>query len=194
MERKRLFEWSDLITRQSRLKADSKTVQARFSRLRKEVSDGKRASGDPEYLAEQEKLKKLEEELEKAKEAAAAAGGDVSILLPLPGYEALPAGTQIRHRFDARGVSPVELGLLVAGLSRWAMDPRIGARVAHGCGEVSGRYRIKVRPMGTAAWKDDGSLSFDLLDGLTTDGKTLSQAKKAWDDVAIDYKDVEGAT
>lgn len=192
-EREKLFKWSDANTARSRLQGEKTTAQRRLNVLKREVGDGKRAASDPDYRAAQETFERLSRDLDEAEIAAAALGGDVSILLPLPGYEALPAGIRIRHRFDARGVSMLQVGLLVAGLRRWTMDPRIGARIAHGCGEVAGHYNVRIRPMETAAWSNDGVLSFDLLNGLTTDSATLARAATTWNDATIEYKNVEGA-
>lgn len=187
-EREKLFKWSDANTARSRLQGEKTTSQRRLNALKRDVADGKRAPSDPDYRAALATFEKLSAELEEAEAVAATLGGDVSILLPLPGYEALPTGIRMKHRFDARGVSMLEAGLLVEGLRRWSMDPRIGARIAHGCGEVAGRYTVKTRPKGTAAWTDDGTLSFDLLSGLTTDSDTLAQAATKWNEATIDYK------
>lgn len=90
-------------------------------------------------------------ELERAQraeaEAASAqcelAGSDVSMLLPLPGYEAMPVGTVLEHRMVFRHVSAGEMRVFMAGLARFAEDPRFGAHRAHGCGRVAVEYAVK---------------------------------------------------
>ena len=133
--------------------------------------------------AEQDTLE-LERSLEEAEQAVEDAervqtdilGSDVSLLLPLPGYEAIPAGTVLSHRMFLKNVSDVQLGLFMAGLARFAEDPRFGAHRAHGCGQVCMEYRVKriegasARPMGDLSidpdrWHDDES-SLSLSDQL----------------------------
>ena len=81
-------------------------------------------------------------------------------------YEAIPAGTVLNHRMFLKNVSDVQLGLFVAGLARFAEDPRFGAHRAHGCGQVCMEYRVKriegasARPVGDLSvdpdrWHDD---------------------------------------
>ena len=79
------------------------------------------------------------------------------MLLPLPGYEAMPAGTVLEHRMVLRHVSAGELGVFMAGLRRFAEDPRFGAHRAHGCGRVTVEYAVKridgvdARPVGAVS-------------------------------------------
>ena len=100
-------------------------------------------------------------------------GSDVSLLLPLPGYEAIPSGTVLNHRMVLKNVSELQLGIFVAGLARFAEDPRFGAHRAHGCGQVCMEYQVKqlegvsAHQVGSlsidpARWDEDGcSLSLD---------------------------------
>ena len=78
-----------------------------------------------------------------AKAQAEHLGSDVSVLLALPGYEAIPAGTVLGHRMFARGVTEDQMRLLVAGLARFAADPRFGGHRAHGCGRVLVEYDVR---------------------------------------------------
>ena len=78
-----------------------------------------------------------------AKAQAQNLGSDVSVLLPLPGYEAIPAGTVLSHRMFACGVTEEQMRLLVAGLARFAADPWFGGRRAHGCGRVFVEYDVR---------------------------------------------------
>ena len=112
-------------------------------------------------------------EAERAAHAAAEAqvalvGSAVSLPLPLGGYEAIPPGTALAHRMFFRHVSQIQMRLFMAGLARFAQDPRFGARRAQGCGRVCMEYRIKrieglaARPVGAVCidprrWDDDES-------------------------------------
>ena len=64
-------------------------------------------------------------------------------MLPLPGYEAIPAGVILKHRRFLKHVPPEQTRLFMAGLARFAEDPRFGAHRAHGCGLVCVEYRVK---------------------------------------------------
>ena len=118
----------------------------------------------------------FEQELETAREAERTAAGvqserlgsDVSLLLPLPGYEAIPPGTVLGHRMVFRHVTDRQMALFVGGLAHFAEDPRFGGHRAHGCGRVRVDYQIKrlegtrARSIGAASvdpqrWDADGS-------------------------------------
>jgi|GEM_PF-945009 len=76
--------------------------------------------------------------------AVAKSGSSVSIQLPLSGYEVIPPSLPLNQRIVARSVSLVELGLLVAGLRRFAKDPLLGAHQAHGCGIARGQWDVTI--------------------------------------------------
>ena len=88
-------------------------------------------------------------------------GSDVSLLMPLPGYEAIPPGTVLNHRMFFKHVSQAQMALLMGGLERFAEDPRFGAHRAHGCGRVSVAYEVKrldgarAHPIGTVSIDPD---------------------------------------
>ena len=82
-------------------------------------------------------------EREAAEVQSALLGSDVSLRLPLPGYEAIPPGTVLQHRMMARHVTERQMALLMGGLERFACDPRFGAHRAQGCGRVCVDYRVK---------------------------------------------------
>ena len=95
-------------------------------------------------------------------------GSDVSLQMPLPGYEAIPPRTVLGHRMFCRHVSEPQMALLMAGLERFARDPRFGAHRAHGCGRVRVDYEVKrldaarAHPVGAVSidpgrWDDDAS-------------------------------------
>ena len=138
-------------------------VRARRNEVHRAVRAGEDAA--PRRL-ELERAQRVETEAASAQ--AELAGSDVSMLLPLPGYEAMPAGTVLEHRMVLRHVSAGELGVFMAGLRRFAEDPRFGAHRAHGCGRVSVEYAVKridgvdARPVGAVSidpgrWDADGS-------------------------------------
>ena len=129
----------------------------------------------------------LEQELEAAREAERAAaelqserlGSDVSLLLPLPGYEAIPPGTVLAHRMMLRHVRQCQLALFMGGLARFAEDPRFGGRRAQGCGRVRVAYEVK-RLEGTRAHAI-GAVSIDAAQWDTGGSSlSLSGAPEEW--------------
>ena len=106
-------------------------------------------------LRQEKKAKHDTTELERALDAAHQAeqeavrtqsellGSNVSLQMPLPGYEAIPPGTVLNHRLFFKHVTRRQLALFMGGLERFAQDPRFGAHRAHGCGRVSIAYEVK---------------------------------------------------
>ena len=151
-----------------------------------EVRDIRRRIGSARKAGQE--ISELERSLEAAEQAVKDAekaqadilGSDVSLLLPLPGYEAIPSGTVLNHRLFLKNVSEIQLGIFMAGLARFAEDPRFGAHRAHGCGQVCMKYQVKrlegvdAHPVGELSidpdrWHDDESslsLSGEFADWL----------------------------
>ena len=133
--------------------------------LKQEIRRAEKAQQDTANLKTQlRKAEKDEEEAKKTQEGIL--GTDVSLLLPLPGYEAIPAGVTLKHRMFLKHVSPEQTRLFIAGVARFAEDPRFGAHRAHGCGLVRVEYRVKrlqdgaAQPVGTVSidpdrWDED---------------------------------------
>ena len=134
---------------------------------RRDVARALRAGEDADaHRLELERAQRAETEAASAQ--CELAGSDVSMLLPLPGYEAMPAGTVLAHRMVFRHVSAGEMRVFMAGLARFAEDPRFGAHRAHGCGRVSVEYTVRridgvdARAVGEVSidpgrWDADGS-------------------------------------
>jgi hypothetical protein len=89
----------------------------------------------------------------------------VSALLPLPGYLAIPRGAEMESVISLVGVSQIELGCFLAALARFAEEPFLGAHSAHGAGIISGKWQVnKVRTGVT------GSLTLNPFVGVSLDG------------------------
>ena len=143
--------------------------------IRRRIASARKAGQDTSEL--DRSLEEAERAVEDAEKAQSdILGSDVSLLLPLPGYEAIPTGTVLNHRMFLKNVSELQLGIFMAGLARFAEDPRFGAHRAHGCGQVCMEYRVKriegasARPVGDLSidpdrWRDDES-SLSLSDQL----------------------------
>ena len=119
-----------------------KTEEARS--IKRQIAQRKKAGRTEDVAALERSLEEAEQAVRKARdEQSDIIGSDVSLLLPLPGYEAIPSGTVLSHRMFLKHVSQRQLGIFMAGLARFAEDPRFGAHRAQGCGQVCMEYRVK---------------------------------------------------
>lgn len=119
-----------------------KTEEARS--IKRQIAQRKKAGRAEDVAALERSLEEAEQAVRKARdEQSEIIGSDVSLLLPLPGYEAIPSGTVLSHRMFLKHVSQRQLGIFMAGLARFAEDPRFGAHRAQGCGQVCVEYRVK---------------------------------------------------
>ena len=115
---------------------------AELRELGKQIARADRAGEDTaELMRAREAARECGEQA--ARVQSGLVGSDVSLHLPLPGYEAIPPGAVLNHRMFFHHVSEIEMRFFTAGLVRFAEDPRFGARRAHGCGRVAVEYAVK---------------------------------------------------
>lgn len=119
---------------------------------------------DAQWKAEPDKQKRLE--LKASFESAKSEAKSELVVpegIPLAGYEAIPAGSTLEQKIRLRNASDIEFGCLLAGLERFALEPLLGAHVAHGCGEISGDWSITIRGthLGTVRMVPWVGLDFD---------------------------------
>lgn len=141
---------------------------AQVRKLDREIRQARRAGQD---TAERALDAARRAEAHAAREQLELVGSDVSLLLALPGYEAIPTGTVLTHRMFCRHVSQRQMALLMGGLARFAEDPRFGAHRAQGCGRVCVEYAVK-RMEGTRAHAA-GTVSID-PERWDTEGSSLA--------------------
>jgi len=177
-EMDKVREMTEANTTRSRLSKEVDAIRKNVKKLAKEVKDGKRPANDTDVTEANEDLAKVEKQLKVATEVANQNGGDVSLLMPLPGYECLPQGAVLDHKLQLTGTTNNETGLFLDGLANFAIDPRVGAHKAHGLGEISGHYDVYV--LNGRKWERDGELSFAPLTGLEFTSDTLTNAFEAW--------------
>lgn len=97
--------------------------------------------------------------------------GFVSAQLPLPGYEAIPAGAELEQKIILRNGSLIELGVLLLSLNRWAREaPVLGAHAATGGGLFNANWEV------TSAGKTIGSVKFMPWSGIEVAGELLNQS------------------
>lgn len=82
----------------------------------------------------------LKNEIEAIK--AESGAGDNSVGMPLAGWEAIPIGACMDHRFMLSNATDVELGAILAALGEFSVMPVLGAHFAAGCGLVSGEWEV----------------------------------------------------
>ena len=86
------------------------------------------------------KVEGLKSQIEGIKEASGT--GDVSVGMPLAGYQAIPQGERLQHMMRLVRSNEIELGCLLATLNQFSQNPIIGANKATGCGQVSGQWEV----------------------------------------------------
>ena len=126
----------------------------------------------------QKEIDALNEEVKKVKEDTGTT--DVSIGRPLPGWKAIPQGTQMDHRMIATNLSLVELGLVIRSIQHMGLrDPRIGGHIANGCGEISASWEVfKVTEEGK---KSVGFVKVEPWDLSNIPEGDLSESVRAFD-------------
>ena len=141
-----------------------------------------------ELAANQKKLKNMDPESEDAKNLTAeiegqknATEGAVPVLLPLPGYEAIPPGAQLSQKIVLRQGTLIELGVLLQSLDRWAKEsPVLGAHAATGGGQFNAQWTVSdgANPIGT--------VSFIPWVGINVEGIALREALVAANEFLAD--------
>lgn len=107
----------------------------------------------------------------------------VSVGMPLAGYKAIPRGESMEHTIKLFRASENELGLLLAALERFALEPILGAHAANGLGTVSAKWSVKkVNKDGSSVI---GSVGFDAFGSLDIDGAELNAALKSFNDFVM---------
>lgn len=87
-----------------------------------------------------EEIEKLQTEQQQVKETTGTS--DVSVGMPLAGFEAIPVGSQLENKMILRHSNAIELGALLHALNKFGEMPILGAHAAQGCGLVSGEWNV----------------------------------------------------
>lgn len=116
----------------SRMKAETTKLKRSYYEAR-EAGDNAAVEGVAKELAE------LDEKMAKVREES---GSKNSVGMPLAGWSAIPQGAQMNHKMIIRRVTDTDLGLLLASLNAFSLEPIIGAHYANGNGEVSAEWDV----------------------------------------------------
>lgn len=118
---------------QSDVKAQIKALDADFKKARK--------AGDADKVADIEsKIEALNAAKVSIKETTGT--DDVSIGMPLAGWQAIPPGQVMDQKMFLMRSNQIELGLLLKSLGEVAQAPFVGAHYANGCGMISGQWDV----------------------------------------------------
>lgn len=114
--------------------------------------------------------------LDAAAQGFKAAGGAVNLQQLLDGYDVIPEGTVMSHRMRLLDATETEVALLLLALDLFAKRPLIGGHSAHGCGEVTGSWRLRLAERG--ALRAAGEARLEPFAGLAleTDDPLLRRA------------------
>lgn len=163
-----------LISRSQGNKSRS-TLQSQIKTFEKDL---KKLKGDAEKSAAiQAKIDTLKAQIVSVKGETGAS--DVSVGMPLAGWQAIPEGETLEARFTLFRASDIELGLFLKALNQFALFPVLGAHRANGNGLVSGEFTVS--EIGTR--RDAvGTIKFTEMSPLEISGDVLERAIHAFDD------------
>lgn len=165
---------------------DRSTLGAEIKALEASMKAARKAGNTEEVEAIQAKIAQAKEQQQAVKDATGTS--DVSIGMPLAGFQAIPQGEEMEHSMFLMRSNEVELGLLLKALEQMAMNPFVGAHYATGCGMVSGSWEVFAAALDGK--KSLGTVSFQPFGGLEVTGSALTDAvaafegfiqSKAWD-------------
>lgn len=115
-------------------------VKAQIKGLEADIKKARRA-GDGEKVAELEgRVEALNAEKSAIKESSGT--DDVSIGMPLAGWQAIPPGQVMDQKMFLMRSNEIELGLLLKSLAQVGQAPFVGAHYATGCGMISGEWQV----------------------------------------------------
>lgn len=161
-----------------------KEADALDARVAMERAQGALKKAQDDNIKELRDRKKSGEDVgEELKEAQDNKSKFVSPQIMLPGYEAIPPGTDLNHRFTLRNGTDAELGLFFLTLREFALKPFLGAHYAHGCGVVRGQWRV-VSINSDSTTKHLGNIELTPFEGLIITGE-LEQRVPQWIDAYI---------
>lgn len=122
----------DVFSRQEQARTDSTAVKL-IEDLKKRI---RKSSNEEEIAGLQEELKDIEE--------SKSGKRTVSSQLPLDGYEVIPAGCDLRHRFQLIGATAAEVGFFIEVLRHFSHRPILGANYRADMGLISAKYDVAV--------------------------------------------------
>ncbi|SED27762.1 CRISPR type IV/AFERR-associated protein Csf2 [Pseudomonas saponiphila] len=159
------------------------------SAIKKEIATLDKARKTARAAKDTDRVNELSDKIEQLKASIEAVkvetGAKNSVGMPLAGWQAIPEGAVMRHRFMINNANEVELGALLVSLDRFAAMPTLGAHIAAGCGLISARWELfEVVP--GAGKTSLGVLVLEPFVGLNVDAPPTSEIFSAWQ-AFLDY-------
>lgn len=124
---------------QSQGNRDASAIKREIAALDKARKAARTAKETDRVDALSAQIEQLETDMQNVKTET---GAKMSVGMPLDGWQAIPVGAVMRHRFMLNNATAVELGALLAALDHFSAMPVIGAHFAAGCGLVSARWEL----------------------------------------------------
>lgn len=153
----------------SRLKAEATKLRRSFYEARE--------SGNAESVQTiSDQMDALDTKMASIREES---GSKNSVGMPLAGWKAIPQGAVMGQRMVMRRATDVDLGLFLATLNRFGLEPLLGAHYANGNGLVSGAWTVY--EVTTAGKKEVGSVEMQPFDTIMVSGDLLLAAQQAFD-------------
>ncbi|MCF6783736.1 hypothetical protein [Stutzerimonas stutzeri] len=130
----------ELLISRAKGNRDASVVKRDLAAKEKALKVAQRAKDDELSQSLSAEVDALKAEIDSIKTQSGA--GDNSVGMPLAGWQAIPQGAVMEHRFILAGGTQVELGALLAALGQFSSLPVLGAHFAAGCGLVSGEWEV----------------------------------------------------
>lgn len=153
-ELERLEELAEKEREAGRIRKHIRAIQRKIGEARRNENDEAVAEFSEELEAAEEALDEINQQLD----------SDVSVLMPLSGYEVIPPGVRLKHRMVLRDVSAKDVMLFFDALNLFSHDPILGAHAAAGCGIVRASWDIRV--LDGADVRKAGSVEVVPFDGI----------------------------
>jgi hypothetical protein len=148
--------WIEMSQRKATAAADRRRLRDLDKAARREKDCDAKKRAEAEWLALKTKIEQRD----------ADTGAEVSVLMPLAGYEAIPVGTHLAHDFTLLRVLECEVGLFLLALDRLAQNPILGAHSNHGCGIVSGTWNVAMRVGDLGRYENIGEIAMKPFSGI----------------------------
>jgi len=94
----------------------------------------------------------------------------------------IPQGVRLQQLITLSNVNQFEIGLFVATLRQFAMNPLLGAKTAHHCGTVSGAWDVKSREGIRGRATFGGTVAFDAYGDLAVEDAFLLDCEAAFEE------------
>ena len=140
--------------------------------------DAKTAEDEEREAEIQKEINRLSAELRQLYGSSAdeETGGKVTKERQISGYEAIPVGTPLKHRFILNNADMRQLGLFIKALEKFADSPYLGAKTAHGCGVVAGQWNVRII---SDNGSEQGTCTLKPFEGVSFEGRARAVADEA---------------